>query len=67
MPMLGLVGLALMIALTVLYHGELGWGTIILGWVAVIGAGLLVLVLPGLVVMLIQSAIITVLYMKANA
>lgn len=64
---MGLVGLGLMVALTILYREELGWGLIAAAWIGILGVGLLSVVLNGWIVLLIQATIIGGLYMKAKA
>lgn len=66
--MIGIVGLALMIAITFLYFNELGWPILVGGWVVVLFIPLITLVgISGWIVLLVQMAVIGGLYFKAQS
>ena len=66
--MLGLIGIALMITLSVLYFNEIGWRWLLGAWAIVLLAPFLVLVgVSGWLVLLLQAAVVAGLYLKAKS
>lgn len=66
--MIGLVGLAMMIAITFLYFNELGWPLLVGAWAIVLFLPLLTLVgISGWLVLLVQCAVVGGLYFKAQS
>jgi hypothetical protein len=66
--MIGLVGLALMLALTFLYFNDIGWPLLAGAWLIILAVPLLVLIgVSGWIVLLIQGAVIGGLYFKAQS
>lgn len=66
--MLGLIGIALMIALSVLHFNEIGFRTLLGAWAIVLLAPFLLLAgVSGLLVLLIQAVVVAGLYLKAKS
>ena len=66
--MLGLIGIAVLIAVTFMYFNEIGWPMLLGAWAIVLLSALLVLVgLSGWIVLIIQGAVIGGLYLKAKS
>jgi hypothetical protein len=66
--MLGLIGIALMITLSVLYFNELGWRWLLGAWAIVLLAPFLLLVgVSGWLILLLQGAVVASLYLKAKS
>jgi hypothetical protein len=66
--MLGLIGIALMIAMTFMYFNEIGWPFLLGAWAIVLLSPLLVLVgVSGWIVMILQGAVVGGLYLKVKS
>jgi hypothetical protein len=66
--MLGLIGIAVLIAMTVMYFNEIGWQLLVGAWAIVLLAPLLVLVgVSGWIILLVQGAVVGGLYLKAKS
>ena len=66
--MLGLIGIALMIAMTFMYFNEIGWQFLLGGWTIILLAPLLMLVgLSGWIILLLQGIVVGGLYLKAKS
>ena len=66
--MLGIVGLAMMIAITFLYFNELGWPLLLGAWAIVLVLPLLTLVrISSWLVVLVQTVVVGGLYFKAQS
>ena len=66
--MLGLIGIALMIALSVLHFNEIGWPLLLGAWAIVLLAPFLLLVgVSGWLILLVQAAVVAGLYLKAKS
>jgi len=66
--MLGLIGIALMIALSVLHFNEIGWRWLLAAWAIVLLAPFLLLVgVNGWLILLVQAAVVAGLYLKAKS
>jgi hypothetical protein len=63
----GVIGLALMLTITFLYAGELGWPLLLGAWAIVLAAPLLLLVgLSGTLVFALQGLVIGGLFIKVK-
>ena len=66
--MLGLIGIALMITLSVLYFNEIGLRWLLGAWAIVLLAPFLLLVgVNGWLILLLQAAVVAGLYLKAKS
>lgn len=66
--MMGLVGMALMVAMTFLYFNEIGWQLLVVAWLIVLLLPLVTLVgVSGWLVVLIQAAVVGGLYFKVQS
>jgi hypothetical protein len=66
--MLGLIGIALMIALSVMYFNEIGWQLLLGAWAIVLFAPLLIMIgVSGWLILLLQGAVVAGLYLKAKS
>ena len=65
---MGLIGMALMVAMTFLYFNEIGWQLLVVAWLIVRLLPLVTLVgVSGWLVVLIQAAVVGGLYFKVQA
>ena len=66
--MLGLIGIAVMIAMSVMYFNEIGWQLLLGAWAIVLLAPLLLLVgVSGWLILLLQGVVVAGLYLKAKS
>lgn len=66
--MIGLIGIAVMIVLSVLYFNEIGWQWLLGAWAIVLLAPVLVFVgVSAWLTFLLQSAVVAGLYLKAKS
>ena len=66
--MLGLIGLAMMLALTILYFNEIGWPLLAGAWLIILAAPFLwFLGVSGVIVLLIQGAVVGGLFLKSKS
>jgi hypothetical protein len=66
--MLGLIGIAVLIAVTFMYFNEIGWPMLLGAWAIVLLSPLLVLVgVSGWIILIIQGAVVGGLYLKAKS
>ena len=66
--MLGLLGIALMIALSVMYFNEIGWQMLLGAWAIVLLAPLLIVIgVSGWLILLLQAAVVAGLNLKAKS
>lgn len=65
--MIGLVGMALMVAMTFLYFNEIGWQLLAAAWLIVLLLPLVTLIgISGWLVLLVQAAVVGGLYFKVQ-
>jgi len=65
--MLGLIGFAFMLAISIIYFNEIGWPVLAGAWAIILFLPLLVFIgVPGFLVLLVQIVVVAGVYIKAK-